>query len=280
MKNAFFLSTLLCTSTALWGNETLPVGARSSSLANASVTLSDTWSTVNNQAGLGFVHDLYTGVYYENRFLLKELSTRSAAVAIPLKTSTLGFSFINFGYELYQENKYSVSFAKAFSTNFSMGAALDYLHTRISEENGGLSVLTGEIGMLVKLRKDLLLGFHLYNPTRSRLGKNTTERIPTLLKMGINYSFSSRVSFLFETEKDLSKKPLFKAAIEYLPLSHFYLRAGVSSNPSLSAFGFGFQLKNFQIDISSSYHQTLGINPQLGLSYLFIKKEKTDRDDL
>ena len=49
------------------GNDLL--GARSAALGGYNVTLSDVWSTNNNQAGLGFVEDMTGGIYYENRFL-------------------------------------------------------------------------------------------------------------------------------------------------------------------------------------------------------------------
>ena len=47
------------------------IGSRATSLGGFSTTLSDLWSTNNNQAGLGFVKELSAGIYYENRFLIK-----------------------------------------------------------------------------------------------------------------------------------------------------------------------------------------------------------------
>src|SRR5437899_1184704 len=101
------------------GNEDFPVGARSAAMANASVSLSDVWSAQHNQAGLGFVRDVSAGVYYENRFLLKELSIKGAVVALPVKGGTFGLCITNFGYSLYNENKYSLSFSKAFGDKLS-----------------------------------------------------------------------------------------------------------------------------------------------------------------
>ena len=48
------------------------IGSRATALGGFSTTLSDLWSTNNNQAGLGFVNELSAGIYFENRFLLKE----------------------------------------------------------------------------------------------------------------------------------------------------------------------------------------------------------------
>ena len=91
MKKSYL--TILCIATAFFskaGNEDLPLGARSSGMGNASVSLSDVWSAHHNQAGLGFVRDISAGAYYENRFLLKELSIKGGVVALPVKGGTFG----------------------------------------------------------------------------------------------------------------------------------------------------------------------------------------------
>jgi hypothetical protein len=277
-KRSFILICIFVSITTFASNGNFTAGARASALGNASVTLTDTWSATHNQAGLGFVRTPSAGIYYENRFLIKELSTRSAVLAIPIKAGTFGFSLCDFGYALYKESNYNLSFSKAFSKTFSMGIALDYLSTRIAEGNGNFAAMVGEIGMQAKLNKNLVIGTHLYNPTRSRLGKNTSEHIPSVLQLGIAYSFSSNVFMTAETEKDISQKAIFKAGIEYQPVHNFYLRIGISTEPVLTAFGFGVAVKNLQIDLSAHYHQTLGVTSQLGLTYLFKKSDKTVPD--
>ena len=129
------------------GNEDYPIGARSAAMGNASVSLSDVWSAHHNQAGLGFVRDYSVGVSYESRFLLKELSVKGGAVAIPIKGGTFGLCITNFGYTNYNENKYSVSFAKAFGDKFSGGIAIDYLNTHIAEGYGSRAVFAAEAGI-------------------------------------------------------------------------------------------------------------------------------------
>jgi hypothetical protein len=83
-----------------------------------------------------------------------------------------------------------------------------------------------------------------------------------------------------ETEKDLRYKPLIRAGIEYAIIEQFIVRIGYSTLPSTSgsqnfnisslySFGMGLFLKKFEIDISSSIHQTLGWSPQVSLQYKF-----------
>ncbi|MCW3070509.1 MAG: hypothetical protein JWO44_399 [Bacteroidetes bacterium] len=260
--------------TAFAGNEDYPIGARSAALGNASVSLSDLWSAHHNQAGLGFVRDISAGVSYENRFLLKEISVRGGAVALPIKAGTFGLCITNFGYSQYSENKYSLSFAKAFSNKFSAGIAMDYLSTKIAEGYGSRGSLVAEAGIIAKPMKGLSIGAHVFNPTRAKISAYDDERLPTIIHLGADYLFSDKVRVAVEAQKDIKYKAEFKAGLEYLPVKELYLRIGISTNPTLSTFGFGLNLKNFKIDLSASYHQTLGISPQLGLSYSFKKAKK------
>lgn len=254
------------------GNEDYPIGARSAAMGNASVGLSDMWSAQHNQAGLGFVREFGAGVSYENRFLLKEISVRGGVAALPIKAGTFGLCITNFGYSQYSENKYSLSFAKAFGDKFSVGIALDYLSTHIAEGYGNKGVAAGEFGIQAKPLKGLTLAAHVFNPTRAKLAAYNNERLPTIFRLGGCYSFSDKVIVALEGDKDLTKKAEFKAGIEYHAVKEFYLRLGVSTQPTLSTFGFGLNIRQLKIDVSASYHQVLGISPQLGLSYVLSSK--------
>ncbi len=274
MKKIYFSIFSIClVLLADAGNENFPIGSRSAAMGNASVSLSDVWSVQQNQAGLGFIHDISAGVYYENRFLLKELSLKAAVIALPVKGGTFGIGITDFGYSSYSENKYCFSFAKAFSKKFSMAIAMDYLTTKIAEGYGSKGVLAAEIGLQAKPIKGLTIGAHLFNPTRTQLADYNNERIPTILRLGADYSFSDKVIVAVETQKDMAQTAFFKAGVEYKAVKEFYLRAGLSTNPNMSSFGFGLNLKNLKIDFSGTYHQVLGFSPQFGLTYIFKKPE-------
>lgn len=276
MKKIYFLILPLTIAfSAKAGNEDFPVGARSAAMGNASVSLSDVWSAQHNQAGLGFLKDASAGAYYENRFMLKELSLKGAVVALPIKAGTFGLCITNFGYSAYSENKYSLSFAKAFGNKLSAAVAMDYLTTKIAEGYGSKGVLAAEAGIQAKPMEGLTIGLHVFNPTRAKIADYNNERIPTIIRFGGDYAFSEKVTLAVETEKDIAKKAVFKVGIEYKVVKEFYLRGGISTNPTIGSFGFGINMKNFKLDFSAGYHQVLGFSPQLGLTYVFKKSKDT-----
>ncbi len=268
MKFTFILFSVVSIAVKA-GNENYPIGARSSALSGASVAFSDLWSIHHNQAGLGFIRTMAAGTHYENRFLIKELSTKAAAFVLPVKGGTFGLYFTSFGYKLYSENKYCLSFGKSLGDKFSVGLAMDYLTTRIADGYGNKGIIAAELGFIARPLKDLSIGFHVFNPTRSKLVDYNDERLPTIIRLGGNYTFSDKVIVAIETQKSISQKAEFKAGIEYKAVKEFYLRAGISTNPTLSTFGMGLHLKNFKLDISGNYHQVLGLSSQISLSYTF-----------
>lgn len=254
------------------GNDML--GARSAALGGYNATLSDVWSTNNNQAGLGFMEDMTGGIYYENRFLLSETSYKAGAFVMPVKTGALGLSVSSFGYELYNETKAGLSYGQRFGDKFSVGVQLNYLNTKLTQEYGSKTAITGAIGAIAKLSDELTLGVHLYNPTRSKLTNDNNERIPTIMKLGLDYKFSDKVMFVVSTEKDVDFDARVNAGIEYHITEIFYLRGGISTNPTQYAFGAGMQLKHFKVDLSSSFHQTLGMTPAISIIYSKKKSAK------
>jgi len=245
-------------------------GPRSSGMGGASVSLSDAWSAHKNQAGLGFVKSFSAGACYENRFLMNSLNVKSGAVAIPTKRGTFGVAFSNFGYSLFSQNKIGLGFGKSFGEKFSAGIQMDYLSTKISEY-GSKNIFAAELGIQAKPLKNLTIGAHIFNPTREKIADYNDEKIPTIMRIGIDYKFSDKVFTAIETEKDIDHKAIVKMGIEYRPINEFFIRVGMATNPSLSCFGIGIKLKKIQMDISSSYHSVLGFSPQIGLTYEFEK---------
>jgi hypothetical protein len=251
------------------------IGARSAAMGGYNVTLSDVWSANNNQAGLGFMEELSGGIYYENRFLLKETSYKAGAFVLPVKKGALGLSVTSFGFELYNETKAGLSYGMRFGDKFSMGVQLNYLNTSLSQDYGSKTSITGAVGLIAKLSKELSFGVHIYNPTRAKLAEYDNERIPTIMKLGLDYRFSDKVMLAVSTEKDVNFDAVVNAGLEYHITQILYLRGGISTNPTQYAFGFGMQLKDFKIDISSSFHQTLGVTP--GISIIYSRKKKSKK---
>jgi hypothetical protein len=242
-------------------------GARAAGLGNAAVTLCDVWSTQNNQAGLSRIKTLSASSYFENRFMVKELCINSLSMAIPTKIGVVGLSSNYINFDVYQENKFSLAFAKPFGEQLAIGMQLDYNKVRLAQEYSSSATFTVQAGVIAKLTPKITLGAHLYNPLRSDLYLN--QKIPAAMKVGLNYSFNNKVIFLIQTQKISNEKPDFNLGIEYIIFDRVALRTGISSKPYSNTFGIGIKLHKLSIDLASSSHITLGHSPKISLSYTF-----------
>lgn len=253
----------------LASQENFPVGARQAALANAAVTLSDVWSAHHNQAGLGFIKHTSVGVYYENRFLIPELGLGAFAAAIPVGKGSFGISFRNFGYKLYHESKAGIGYGRQFGDNLSIGMQLNYHLIGFSEYYGNRSLFTAEAGAIYRLGKNLYAGAHVYNPGQPRLTDYGNERMPAAIRFGLRYQFSDKILLAAEVEKTGEFKPRIRMGMEYQVHTVLVIRAGISSQPVNSSFGFGLKLKKLRVDFAGAFHQVLGFTPQCGISYTF-----------
>jgi len=255
----------------LTGNEINTIGGRSSAMGGTSVSLSDFWSVNNNQAGIANYKSFATGFYYEDRYLLKELSLKAISFIIPTSSGVFGINYSYFGYNLYNEQKVGLAYAKSFGKRFSVGLQFDYLGTTIGDDYGHKNNITFEAGILAKVSEQITIGAHVFNPVNVLLTNYNSETIPEVLRLGICYSFNEKLIMTLETEKNIYYDAVYKIGLEYKLTKGVFVRTGISTNPSLITFGFGFNYEKCIFDFSSSIHQALGYSPQFSMIYNFGK---------
>lgn len=254
------------------GNETQ--GARSASMAGASVTLVDAFSTTNNVGALGLVDQYHMAVAYESRFFLPEAAMKSVTVATPLGDGTLGLVGHTYGYAGYANNRVGLGYARKLADFISLGVQLDYVQFRMGDIYGSRSALVGEVGLLVMPSEHIRLGAHIYNPTRTKLADFANERIPTSLRIGGQYIFSEKVSAVMEVDKSIDYPVNLKSAVEYSPAKSVFLRVGYATAQTSYGFGCGFLWKGFVVDMAASWNQNLGYSSSLSLGYTFGNRKK------
>lgn len=242
-------------------------GAPSAAMAGCGVLQTDLWSSWHNQAGLTKVKSIQAGAYYQSRFATKELADKGFGVAAPLGFGTIGLNYRSFGYSAFSTGKAGLTYAIPFSENFSAGVQLNYHTIRITEGYGTQSTVSVEGGFRYQLNTRLSMAAHIANPTRSKLADFNDERLPSALRFGLGYTFGKKVLLQTEVRMLSDQDPQVRAAVEYNVSDQFILRAGAGSQPTLTAFGFGWKFKSFRADVAASYHTTLGFSPQISLLY-------------
>ncbi len=247
-------------------SENYRTGARSLALSNATLTLSDSWSTFHNQATLANLHSLSAGVFYESRFLVDELSLAAGTFVLPINAGTFGLSFYQFGKGTYKAHKIGISFAKKLSDRLNAGVQLDYFTQELPENDEIYSFTTFECGFTYQATDELTLGAHVFNPVMNGIDVPELEqKMPAIIQIGGHYQFSELVLLCLETEKNTDQELIVKTGLEFSPVPNMALRLGVSGKPVQYSAGIGYTLKNISTDLAFNYHQKLGITPSVSV---------------
>lgn len=277
MKKLFPFLLFICLSaqiSASGGNETQ--GARSQALGGASLTLADEWSSTNNPGAIGLVDRYAFGLGYETRFFLPEAGLRSVSAVMPLGGGSVGIVGHNYGFAGFANNRIGLSYGRKLSEYVSLGVGLNYVQTRMGDVYGSRSNVVGEVGMLVMPNERITIGAHIYNPTRSKLSDVFDERIPTLLRIGGQYTFSEKVSAMTEIEKDIDLPVNLKTGIEYNPAEEIFIRVGFATLQTSLGFGVGYRWKDLQADVSANWNQNLGYSSAISIAYRIGNRKKQE----
>jgi hypothetical protein len=263
-----FVVAFLCTSHfAVGRNNVLPVGAKAAAMGNAFVSQYDTWAVSHNQAGLAKIDKPSAGIYYENRFLVPELSLRAATVTYPTSSGNFTGILSVFGPNSWKETDAAVAFSKLLGTKLSAGIQFNYFAQRLPELNQNISTVSFEIGAIYQLRKNTAVGLHVANPYSPPMKTLSTETtIPWRVEFGGSTSFLNKFLLAYEIEKRQSEDLIIKVGASWEAVDDFTFRCGVNSVSRFSA-GFGFRAQIFEVDIAVTYHQFLGYSPSASIIF-------------
>lgn len=267
-KPLFILLCFWLGSTPVLASDNYPIGGRSIALSNAFVSLSDTWSTFHNQAGLSTLRSFSAGVFYESRFLVDELSLSATSVVIPSELGTFGFSFSQFGKGTFKEHKIGLAYSRRLSKKLNAALQIDYFLQRFPENENATGFPTFEIGVTHKTTQELTLGFHVFNPINN--GFETLyrkQKLPAIYRLGGHYQFSDLSLLTIEVQKNTDHPVLVKTGLEFCPLQNLALRFGISGRPIQYTAGLGYRFGKITTDIAFSYHGNLGFSPSVSIQY-------------
>ena len=264
MRSYFFIILFSCFSLISFSQH---YDAKSNALGGCGLMQNSVWSNFTNQAGLAAINQFTIGVGTENSFGLKELSTHTAVFALPVNGGVFGLSVAYTGFELYNESKIGLAFAKKLSDDFNVGIQVDYLGIYVDGGTNNHNNFTFEIGAQKRLMRELTLGAHIFNPIGVKL--NEDENIPSIFKLGLRYDANDKVAIFTEGELESEQNAKLKLGLEYKIIKQLQLRAGFSTNPAQNTFGLGYTLNNIQLDVAVKRHQLLGYSPQFSVSSAF-----------
>lgn len=163
------------------------------------------------------------------------------------------------------------AYGRSLGDKADLGIQFDYSTYQL-KGYGKASFVNVQMGGLLHLSEQLHAGLHVKNLAGFRSNQHS-EKLKTVYTVGLGYDASDKFFAAFAFQKEEDQQNNIQALVRYDIQNNIGFKMGVSTQVPFFYGGVSIGLKNFFIDILSSYHPQLGITPGLALQYQF---EKTD----
>jgi len=268
ISNCLCVIALLAGITASGQTLRRPIAASYTGLGAYSVNHADVFSFTANQASLAQLKNTAIGVYGERRFLLAELNNYTAAAAFTTSSGNFGLKAMYSGFSDYNETQLGLAYARKLGKKVDIGAQFNYNGISVAGY-GNAAAISFELGTVLHITDRLHAGVHVNNPVGGKFGKTQEEKLSSVYTAGFGYEASQKFFLSIELQKEEDQPINVNAGMQYKFIPQLLARVGVSSATSSGWIGIGLILQSFRLDITSSYHQQLGVTPGLLLLYNF-----------
>ena len=265
-----FGAAMMVTATSFSQSLRYAVASRYAGMGAYSRNFVDPLSVLSNQAALANIRSVSAGIHGEKRFLLEELGSYSLSLCLPLSSGGVGLSARYFGYPDFNETQIGVAYGKSLG-KVDIGIQIN-LHALKLLRYGADMLVNFEAGAIFHISEQLHAGFHLYNPTGSKFGKDLSEKLSSAYSAGFGYEASDKLLVSAQIIKEEDKPVHINVGLQYVFEEKVFARVGLETEATHLYFGFGFKWNLCRIDVTASYHPQLGVTPGIMLVYNSLKK--------
>jgi len=240
-------------------------GALSISMGGAAAALmNDPWSATANPGNLPSIAERTLGMFYSPQpYGLTELSTGSLALVQPLSFGSVGLFASRYGFSLYRETEWALSFGLPLVDRLDAGVGICYNVLSI-EGYGTAGTLGINAGILIRLTDDLRWGTFATNVNAPRIGE-IRERLPQTFATGVAFQPVEEAVLALDLFKDVRFPMELRFGVEYAPVALLRLRAGTGTEPSSLSAGAGLRYDFVGLDYAFTAHPELGVTHQISL---------------
>jgi hypothetical protein len=219
-----------------------------------------------NPAGVAFA-DWSAGIGYSDRFMMKELSQKSARMTMPVLGGVFTPEFNYYGFSLFNTSKASLGYAKQLSKTICAGITLNYHNVHIDDSPTNANTMSGDFGIIYRPTKSLTLGTYIRNISNSQYSGSDTI-LPALIQVGAAYSFYGGHTICV----DVDRNSLISGITAHIGVigrinENVKILAGVSTQPMTVGVGAEFGFKGFLMQFSARRNQYLGWIPSVSICW-------------
>lgn len=242
----------------------IPAGAGEAGMNYASITSTSFWSAFHNQASLAFNSRVAAGFNYENRFGIRELSTKSGAVIIPAGKASIAGVYSYFGYPDFRRHSAGLACGLKLTDKIAAGAQVDYFSEMTYGEYEDHQAVSFELGMILSPSENVKVGVHLFNPLPESF---TGSLLPSGIRAGAGVSLSTYLFAAAEAEMTTTSSLLVRTGFEYEAFKKVLIRGGFCTDNTSFSFGLGYRLDFVQLDLAFVTHDRLGVTSSASMIF-------------
>ncbi|MFT3740848.1 MAG: hypothetical protein QM786_19025 [Breznakibacter sp.] len=212
-------------------------------------------------------------LFFENRYALKELSTKGLAFAYSGKYGSAGVVLANFGFDVFRTSRYGLAYGRSFANKkVSAGFQLN-MHDDYQAGAGHFTTLFSNVGAIYQVSSRLLLGVHCCNPEQATVKYPGFEMaLPTYFELGGNWQLFSHTRVLTEVEQYVDLPIRIGFGIESSIDDKVFLRGGYRVTDNEFSWGMGARFGNLSADCGFAYQMPLGLVSMASVLWNFTPK--------
>lgn len=230
-------------------------------IANLNLNTQNSWSIINNPAGVSKIEKINIGLFFKNHFLLDDFSTQLITAAFPLKKSLcLGAYLFRFGNNYFSKNEISSALSLPINEKIALGAQIHCQFIYQSDLENRYNAMPS-IGLTYLLNNN----FQISSSFKNFFKKNSNNE-KQFFRIGCSYLFDKKVKCHFQSIFSNRKYPIIGLAIDYKLQEKISFKFNISNNDQPFHFGISYLIKSIFISIDLGYHQQLGFSPSCSIS--------------
>jgi len=217
-----------------------------------------------NPAGLASVDKFSIFLMGQNIAGFDGIQTSGIGLIIPSHAGSFSISGIYYGDHLYNCRKLSVGWAQKLGIaqlGIQAGWGSSYL-----KGTGSSNSLLIDFSGIAEITPELKVGAGIFNLLTADYFHE--DRIPVIVRSGIDYHPLRACHLSVEVEKDLESDPNYKVGISYLLRKHLYFSTGIKLKPVSHSFGFGVELQKLVIHTALVNLPGLGTLQSISISLI------------
>lgn len=235
---------------------------------SASQTCFTSFSLFNNPASLSENKIIQAGISYTPApFGIKELSTFHASLNFSSNIGGFAVGYSDYGFDLYSEKKFLISYGRNIINDFSIGASLIYNSLSITNY-GNNGIISANLGALYNVSNKIKIGASIENITNTSYGKYNNQ-LDRSYWFGASYIFSDELQLSAALSKYYSEQEAFRIGCEYYLLNYLPVRCGYISEPVSFTFGIGINQGVLSVNYALLTHEVFELTHNLSISINF-----------